>query len=646
MLRVLNRKKILPQTLFILAILFFYNSLYSQNNVIQDTIIRVQRGSVIQFNETRTFIPKDTLIKVPGTLVLSGHSRGDRTITFYDSLKSKASKKNVTKALFDLVIVSPDTSNKKLITSNSQESFREYSGRKIRKIQIQRLNVFGANLDNPGYYNPHGVEKILNSTHINTNENIIRKYLLFSEGDTLSPLVLSDNERIIRQLPYIDDARILIVPVSEDEADIVVVTKDVYSLGGTIALKSPTSGTVRLFERNIFGMGHEFELNIPYSSGTPDSPGIGLNYNINNIQKSFINLNLNYSNGLGRRTYGLSLIKNLISTTTKYAGGVTVRETFTTEDLDTMPVPQPLKINFQDFWLQRSFLINEVSATRIIIGARYTNNNVFERPDIGSNSYHSLQRSKFYIGSAALSLQKYYKASLIYNYGRTEDVPYGMLLRLSAGMEMNEFKERAYTGIDISFGQSAERLGYFYGAAGYGTYLREGHTEQGVLQLRMKYFSNLLYLGKYKIRNFVNAEYTRGFNRYTDEYLIIPKRNGFSGFSNDSLRGGQRLILSLESVIFSPVNFYGFRFAFFGFADFSFLGSTKDIIDINGTVSSIGLGLRIRNDNLIFNTFQIRIGYFPSPPQYSEISNFIISGEQLLRPSNFDPGPPIVIPYR
>ncbi len=38
---------------------------------------------------------------------------------------------------------------------------------------------------------------------------------------------------ILRQLPFIDDARIIVVPVSDDEADIVVLTKDVYSLGGS-----------------------------------------------------------------------------------------------------------------------------------------------------------------------------------------------------------------------------------------------------------------------------------------------------------------------------------------------------------------------------------------------------------------------------
>jgi hypothetical protein len=489
---VINRNKILIQSLIILAVFFFHESLFSQNAVKQDTTIKISRGSYIQFREIRKFIPKDTIIQVSDSLVPALKFRKDETITFFDSLKSKASRTKFTKALFDLVIVSPEIVNRKKIVSNSQDNFREYSGWKIRKIQIQRLNVFGADINNPGYFNPNGTEKLLNSTHINTNENIVRKFLLFSEGDTLSPLKLSDNERIIRQLPFIDDARIIVVPVSNEEADIVVVTKDVYSLGGEFILKSKKSGTIRMFEKNIFGMGHEFKVDIPYSSGSPDSPGIGLNYNINNILKSFLNLNLNYYNALGKKTYGLNLSRNLISSTTKYAGGMSVSQTFTSEDLDTLPKPHPLKFINQDYWLLRSFLIDRVSVTRIITGIRYKFNNVFERPEIDPNSYLPLQKYKFFIGMAALSIQKYYKTNLLYSYGRTEDIPYGILLRLSAGLEINEFKRRPYTGIDFSLGHSIGNIGYFYSSAGIGTYFNGKQTEQGILLLRMKYFSNLI----------------------------------------------------------------------------------------------------------------------------------------------------------
>jgi hypothetical protein len=646
MLNAGNRNETIIKPLFILALLLLSKLLHSQNIVIQDTSLKVSRGSFILLKDYKSFISNDTIIKIHSTLIPAHFSRKEKTITFYDSLKSKASKTYFTKALFDLVIVLPDTVNRKKIISQSDENFKEYKGVKIRNINIQRLNVFGANISNPGYYNPHGVEKILNSTHVNTNENIIKKNLLFAEGDTISPLELTDNERLLRQLPYIDDARIIVVPVSGEEADILVITKDVYSLGGDFTYRGKNKGSIWLYEKNIFGMGHDFEIEIPYSSINKDSPGIGLDYNINNISKTFVNLNLNYYNGLGKKTYGFSLSRSLISSETKYAGGISVSEMFTSEDLDTLPEPQPLKWNFQDYWLLRSFLINRESVTRIIGGLRYINNNVFEKPVTIPNTYYALQKYSLYLGSVTYSRQKYYKTNLIYSYGRAEDIPYGGLIRFTGGIEINELNKRTYLGTDAAFGRSSSGLGYFYGSAGFGTFIKDNHTEQGVFSLKLKYFSNLVSAGKLMIRNFVNIDYTRGFDRYSDEYLSVIKANGFAGFANDSLRGAQRVTVSLESVVFNPVNVIGFRFAFFGFADMAFLAGTNEVISKGSILSGIGLGIRIRNDNLVFSTFQIRLGFFPDPPMYSRIKYLSASGEQLLRPTNFDPGPPAPIPYR
>jgi hypothetical protein len=628
-----------------LAILFSYQPLFSQDSIKKDTtLFKVSRGSFFKIKETTRFIPKDTLIKLSGAFVTADSARNRKTILFYDSLKIKASRSMLTKALYDLVIVSPDTINKKKITGNSQEIFREYSGKRIRKIEVRRLNVFGADVNNPGLYNPRGLEKLLNSTHINTNENVLRKYLLFAEGDTLSPLTLSDNERIIRELPFINDARIIVVPVSGEEADIIVLTRDTYSLGFDLNIRSPRSGTIKMFDANFLGVGHEFELDIPYSTGSPNSPGIAMKYKISNLFKSFIDLNLNYYNAFGKRSYGINATKNLISSTTKYAGGVSLLDTLTTINLDSLT--KPLKKTYQDYWLLRSFLINKESVTRIIAGIRYTNNNPYERPEIDPQTNYRLQKYRLFLGSAALSFQKFYKTNLIYNYGRTEDIPYGALMRLTAGLEVNEFKRRIYSGLDVSFGQSIQSLGYFYSSAGFGTFIRNDSTEQGVFSARVKYISNLINLGQYRIRNFINVDYTRGFDRYNDEFLFIPRGDGFTGFKNDSLRGTQRIYLNLETVVFSPTIIYGFRFAFFGFADMAFLAANREVVNNGRFLSDIGLGVRIRNDNLIFNTFQIKLGYFPNFPVYSKINNVNISGEELLRPNNFTPGPPSVVPFR
>ncbi len=93
--------------------------------------------------------------------------------------------------------------------------------------------------------------------------------------------------------------------------------------------------------------------------------------------------------------------------------------------------------------------------SRIIIGVRYTNNNVFDHPVILPESYYNLQRYKIFLASAALSVQKYTKTNLIYSYGRTEDIPYGSMLKFTTGREFNEFKQRTYLGGEVSFSVSS-----------------------------------------------------------------------------------------------------------------------------------------------------------------------------------------------
>jgi hypothetical protein len=629
-------------------ILLNYGHLYAQTGLDNDTVIKITPGTVFHTGDSTSYFSNDTSLNISIPLIPTDIEKKNRNIIFYDSLKAKASKTIITKKLYDLVIVTPDTIINKNITGTSDASYIDFEGKKIRKIEVRSLNVFGSSITNPELTHPRKFENVLNKTHLNTNEKIIRKNLLFSEGDLISPLILSDNERILRHLPFIDDARIILIPVSNDEADILVLTKDIYSLGADYTSYSGIKkGTLSVFEKNIFGIGHELGIDIPYDVSSTYSPGFGVHYIADNMFRSFINLNLYYLDGLGDKTYGFSLIRNLISSTTKYAGGISVRQMYTNNDLNkTLPTAEPLKYNLQDYWLLRSFLLDKESVTRIIIGGRYTNNNVFDKPFIFPDSYYNLQKYKLFLGSVALSVQKYYKTNLIYGYGRTEDIPYGGLIKITTGREINEFKTRNYIGAEASIGKSVKNIGYLYGNTGVGTFTNGSIAEQGVFSSEIKYFSNLSTIGRHMIRNFVSVNYTRGFNRNTDEYLKFESNNGLSGYKSDSIKGDQRFYISLESVLFSPVNYYGFRFALFFFADMSLLSGANEFLNRGYTLSGIGAGIRIRNDNMIFKTFQLRLGFYPNLPVYSSINHLSISGEQLLRPSNFDSGLPTIVPYR
>ncbi|HLP74245.1 MAG TPA: hypothetical protein VK155_15170 [Bacteroidales bacterium] len=578
-------------------------------------------------------------------LISSGDLIRTKHEILLDSLKEKALRRSITRKLYEIIVISPGKGSNSVTDTRSEAVYDEFSGRKIRNIGVNRLPVFGSNINNPDYYEPYRSQKFLNRTHINTSESIIRKNLLFSTGDTLSPILLSENEKLLRDLPYIEDARIKIIPLGNNEVDVIVITKDVYSLGGDLEPSGLKSGRISAFDNNIFGLGHDLGINVPFDSEKPNSPGFGIHYLIDNLGSSFVNLNMFYNDDLEEDSYGIRLSRKFVSSETKYAGGVSVEHVYKFNALDTLKVPEPLRYNLQDYWIGRSFLLDRENVTRLVLSARYTNNNVLQRPSITPDSYHSLQKYRLFLGSVALSRQRYYRANLIYEYGRTEDIPYGGVAKVTMGRELNEFKTRNYAGSELSVSGMFPRAGYLYSAAGLGSYLSPG-TEQGIIYTRFKYFTNLIPVAGSMIRNFVNLDYTRGFDRNADEKLTYIEDNGFSGFRNDSIKGTQRLTLNLETVVFSPLNIYGFRFAFFGFADFSYIAGTNQVLSHGNYLSGIGVGIRVRNNNLVFNTFQLRLGFFPDPPLYSRINYLTVTGQQPTRFDNFESGPPSLIPYR
>jgi hypothetical protein len=250
-----------------------------------------------------------------------------------------------------------------------------------------------------------------------------------------------------------------------------------------------------------------------------------------------------------------------------------------------------------------------------------------------------------FLGSISYSRQQYHKTNLIYAYGRTEDLTFGSLVRVTAGKEINEFKNRSYLGFDASTGRSILGLGYFYAGMAIGSYLYENEMEQGIMSANINYFSNLIAVGSYRMRNFVNLNYVRGINRFSDEYLNFVSENGFAGFKNDTIRGSQRFSVGVESAVFCPSDILGFKFVVYGFGDMGFLHGKNLFMSHSFNLTSVGLGVRIRNDNLLFKTIQIRFAYFPSKPDFSKINNVVFSGNQLLKHQNFVPERPAVMQY-
>ncbi|MDE2796525.1 MAG: BamA/TamA family outer membrane protein [Gemmatimonadota bacterium] len=71
---------------------------------------------------------------------------------------------------------------------------------------------------------------LANRVHRRTRGSLIRDELLFEEGDCFDPFLVEESARILRALPFIADADVYSVAVSETEVHVVVDTRDKWTL--------------------------------------------------------------------------------------------------------------------------------------------------------------------------------------------------------------------------------------------------------------------------------------------------------------------------------------------------------------------------------------------------------------------------------
>jgi hypothetical protein len=228
---------------------------------------------------------------------------------------------------------------------------------------------------------------------------------------------------------------------------------------------------------------------------------------------------------------------------------------------------------------------------------------------------------------------------MMYNFGRAEDIPYGEIITLTGGREINEKHSRTYLGVDFATGYFVPKIGYVMGAFSFGTFFRN-KAEQGVIDFQMKYITNIATIGKYRLRTFINGRYTGQLFNNPEDRLIIDGEHGIPGFSNDTVLGRHRFNLSVEQCLFTPLNIHEFRFVAYTFARLSWLDDYNKPIILSNMYSSFGVGLRIRNNRLTFKTIQIEFAYFHNTPKPH---HFNVSGEDILRPRQFRPVAPDVM---
>ena len=143
----------------------------------------------------------------------------------------------------------------------------------IRQIRIESENVFGD-------AHTSVLARLADAIHGITRPEVIRRELLFAEGESLDPEKIAETERNLRALDLFRSVKIRVEPVAENQVDVVVHTRDGWTTQISGSLGRAGGGNkfrAEIQENNLLGFGKS--LSVSFASnpdrGTPASGARG-----------------------------------------------------------------------------------------------------------------------------------------------------------------------------------------------------------------------------------------------------------------------------------------------------------------------------------------------------------------------------------
>ncbi|WP_294142403.1 hypothetical protein [uncultured Sanguibacteroides sp.] len=542
----------------------------------------------------------------------------------YTKIKNAAYRWKWTKELYKMIFVNPKKYNIDIVQSeNSEDRYKKYKGKIIRDIYVKILPPFGTSVRDTIYEQDSldWLRMMANNVHQKSSERIVKKQLTVKPGMAVDPFELVENEVLLKRLSNIDDVLIEIeeIPGNSDEVNLLVICKDEFSWTGEVWSNFLNAADIGIESKNLFKRGHQVHYRASYRGRKDQRWGNLIEYQVDNLFSTRVDFYGSYENTYVRDMLTLSLNRPFQTSRTKWAGGIGYSRIYSSSTLVDRDITKPVELfNYRlfDTWIGRSFYLGEkYSFTRnLYLTGRYMGTQFVNRPIVTSDSNSYYYNRSTFIGAIAFMKLKYFKANLIYDFGRTEDIPSGLYGALLYGYERGDFTKNGYLGTEWHYSWFNKYTNRFYAFhAALGSFMDGYDFESGVFKLGASYFSRLYHLSKHRLRFYSSMEYVKGIKRNNDDYIYFEDSK-ITGFDTDTLQGNQRLSGSLSTTLFLPYIKRGFRASLTGFVDAGALAEGNKSILKAQTYWAVGVSVNLRNDNLIFKNVSIRLTYYPKVP--------------------------------
>lgn len=546
----------------------------------------------------------------------------------YSDIETYSHQSRFKTFLYRLVFkpVSQDTEYENLRKKKGEvpvhSKYTAFEGKIIRDIVVLTFDPFGYTGNDTTPASRNFLNKAGNALHVKTRSIAIRNLLLFSRNQPFSSLLVKESERLIRNQTYVHDVTFSVTTTGEssDSVDITIRELDNWSIVPAGAA-SPANMFAGITDNNFLGSGHEFKT-IFSRNFYKDINALNTYYFIPNIRNTYISTMLHYSfDGRGNFIRSIAVDRPFYSPLTRWAAGIAFESQLRSDSLKSTAqdyLPVLLRFNTSDLWAGKAVEIFQENrqagiVTNLIFTARYLRIRFSEKFPVDNDPLHFYSDEDFYLGGIGITSRKYVQDKYIFKYGVTEDVPVGKVYSLTAGYQVKNKSGRLYLGMRYSSGNYF-KWGYLSSNLEYGAFLHSSKVEQGVFSAGVNYSTHLFEIGNWKFRQFVKPEIMAGINRAPYDSLTLNDGYGLDGFISPNLSGTTRLLFTLQTQSYAPWSLVGFRFGPYLIYSLGMIGDYIHPLKDSRVYSQLGLGVLIKNENLIFSTFQISVSFYPLIP--------------------------------
>ena len=565
---------------------------------------------------------------------------------------SKTANKLFNSIVKSISISNPVTGIPHNTAEKNTTEFEPYEGKFIRNINVSKIAfnnlVNDTSVNNTNFFNQLG-----NKLHSKTRHSVIFKNLFFKSGDRVEPNLFSDNEKFLRDLTFLQDARIVIQPIANnnDEVDVIVLVKDVFPIGGSVSEVNASLLDLEVNNDNLFGSGNRFRIKQLFDTRRNPNYAYGIEFLSRNIAGSFLNIAAGIN--LERPTFNAAKREEksyfirgdlpLVSPYHPYTGGfeLSINNTQNTYSSDSL-YNQQLRYGYYnaDIWMGYSLgakerMIDNLGVRkREILSARLINKYFTTRPDTLKTVYDSRYNDiTGVLFSYTIFERDFYHTNFIYGFGRNEDLPEGFSLSFTGGWADRQDVARFYIGAEYQrsyFNNKKAFLNYTFKAGGY---LNKNIPEDISALASLELITPLKRLQKrnWFIRHFLSGSVTLQKSIRLNDPLQVSSIFGIPKIRNTRIEGTARVTINAESVLYNTFKLVGFNFAPFVFSNISYLKLSASDPAEGAVYSALGAGLRTRNENLVFGTIELKAYYFPKVVENMNSFNISISSNLRFR---------------